>query len=101
MISDVCVEELNIIETQKKVDDAQTHMKQEFEMKDLRQTKFCFGLQIEHFLEGIFVHQSNYTKKILKHFYMDKTSPLRTAVVNRSLDAKKDPFKTCEDNEDI
>ena len=32
---------------------------------------------------------------------MEKTSPLRTAMVNRSLDVKKDPFRTCEDSEEI
>ena len=43
-----------------------------FEMKNLRKTKFCHVLQIEHFPTGVLVHQSAYTKKILKRFYMDK-----------------------------
>ena len=90
MIIDVHVDDLNIIGTQKKVDDARTHMNEEFEMKDLSKTKFCLGLHIEHLREGIFVHQSNYMKRLLKRFYMDKATPLSTQMVNRSLDVKRD-----------
>ena len=70
-------------------------------MKDLRKTKFCLGLQIEHLSDGIFVHQSTYTKKILNRFYMDKAHPLSTPMIVRSLDVKKDPFQPREDNEEI
>ena len=80
VIIDVYVDDLNIIGTQKEVDDARTHMKEEFEMKDLGKTKFCLGLQIEHLREGIFVHQSNYTKRLLKHFYIDKATPTRSDI---------------------
>ncbi|CAA7033812.1 unnamed protein product [Microthlaspi erraticum] len=97
----VYVDDLNMIGTQKEIDDARTHMKEEFEMKDLGKTKFCLGLQIEHFQDGIFVHQSNYTKRVLKRFYMDKATPLSTPMVNRSLDVEKDPFRPCEDNEEV
>ncbi|KAG7549820.1 Reverse transcriptase RNA-dependent DNA polymerase [Arabidopsis thaliana x Arabidopsis arenosa] len=97
----VYVDDLNIIGTPKEIDDARTHMKEEFEMKDLGKTKFCLGLQIEHFQEGIFVHQSNYTKKILKRFNMDKANPLSTPMVNRSLNVENDPFRPCEDNEEF
>ncbi|KAG7578737.1 Ribonuclease H-like superfamily [Arabidopsis thaliana x Arabidopsis arenosa] len=97
----VYVDDLNIIGTPKEIDDARTHMKEEFEMKDLGKTKFCLGLQIEHFQEGIFVHQSNYTKRILKRFNMDKANPLSTPMVNRSLNVENDPFRPCEDNEEF
>ena len=52
--------------------------------------KFCLGLQIEQIRKGVFVHQSKYTKRLLKHFYMDKATPLSTPMVNRSLDVKRD-----------
>ena len=98
----VYVDELNIIGTQKEVDDdARTHMKEEFEMKDLGKTKFCLGLQIEHLRERIIVHQSNHTKRLLKRFYMDKVTSLSTPMVGRSLDVEKDPFRPCEDSEKI
>ena len=76
-------------------------MKEEFEMKDLGKTKFCLGLQIEHLRERIFVHQSNYTKRLLKRFYMDKATPLSTPMVGRTLDVERDPFRPCEDIEKI
>ena len=69
-------------------------MKDKFEMKDLGKAKFYLGLQIEHLSNRIFVYQSTYTKKVMKHFYMDNTNPLNTPMVVRSLDAKKDLFFT-------
>ena len=70
-------------------------------MKDLRKTKFCLGLQIEHFLTGIFVHQLAYTKKILKHFYMNEAHLLTSPMVVRSLYVAKDPFRPCEKGEEL
>lgn len=54
-------------------------------MKDLDETKFCLGLQVEHFLKEIFAHQSNYNKKVLERFNMTKTYHLKTLVVAISL----------------
>ena len=70
-------------------------------MKDIRKTKFCHGLQIEHFPTGVLVHQSTYTKKILKRFYMDKAHPLSSPMIVRSLDVKKDPFRPCENGDEL
>ena len=86
----VYVDDLNIIGTQKEVDDDRTHMKEEFEMKDLGKTKFCLGLQIEHLRERIIVHQSIHTKRLLKRFCMNKATPLSTPMINRSLDVERD-----------
>ncbi|XP_060178037.1 secreted RxLR effector protein 161-like [Lycium barbarum] len=70
-------------------------------MKDLGKTKFCLGLQIEHLTNGIFVHQLTYTEKVLKRFYMDKSHPLSTPMVVRSLDINKDPFRPKENDEEL
>ena len=70
-------------------------------MKDLGKTKFCVGLQIEHFPNGVLVHQSTYIKKILKRFDMDKAHPLSSPMVVRSLDVKNDPFRPCENGEEL
>ena len=70
-------------------------------MKDLGKTKFCIGLQIEHFPNGVLVHQSTYIKKILKRFNMDKAHPLSSPMVVRSLDVKNDPFRPCENGEEL
>ena len=70
-------------------------------MKDLGKTKFCLGLQIEHLTNGIFIHQSTYTKKVLKRFYMDKSHPLSTPMIVRSLDINTEPFWPQEKDEEI
>ena len=61
-------------------------------MKYLGQTQYCLGLQIEHFQNGIFVHQSTYTKRVLKQFNMNKSTPFSTPMVVRSLNIESDPF---------
>ena len=70
-------------------------------MKDLGKIKFCLGLQIEYFPTRVLVHQSTYTKKILKHFYMDKAHPLNSSMVVRSLDLKNDPCCHCGNGEKL
>ena len=97
----VYVDDLNIIKTDKEIVETTIYLKEEFEMKDLRKTKYCIGLQIEHLQSGILVHQSNYTERVLKRFNMDKANPLSTPMVVRTLNVEKDPFRPCEDNEDI
>ncbi|CAM8884854.1 unnamed protein product [Rhodiola kirilowii] len=97
----VYVDDLNIIGTSKEILEVISYLKKEFEMKDLGKTKYCLGLQIVHLQNGILVHQSNYTNKIIKHFNMDKSNPLSTPMVVRSLDVNKDPFRSCEESEQI
>jgi hypothetical protein len=59
-IISVYVDDLNIIDQTKDIDEAHNHLKKEFKMNDLSKTKFCLGLQIEHLQTGILVHQSGY-----------------------------------------
>jgi hypothetical protein len=68
-------------------------------MKDLGQTKFCLGLQIEHFHFGIFIYQAAYVQNVLEKFNMDKSYPTKTPIVVRSIDIKKDPFRPREEEE--
>jgi hypothetical protein len=70
-------------------------------MKDLGKTKFYLDLQIEHFPNGILVHQLTYTEKVLKHFYMEKAHPLNTPMIVRSFDVKKNNFRPREDDGEI
>ncbi|CAA2963183.1 COMPASS-like H3K4 histone methylase component WDR5B, partial [Olea europaea subsp. europaea] len=49
-------------------------------------------LQTECFFEGLFIHQSTYTEKVLKCSYMDNVHPLASSMVVRSLDVKKINF---------
>ena len=72
------VDDLNLIGTLEELTRTAKYFKKEFEIKDLGE-KNCLGLQIEHFPTGVLVHQSAYTKKILKRFYMDKSTPFKFA----------------------
>ena len=97
----VYVDDLNLVGTPEELTKTAEYLKKEFEMKDLGKTKFCIGLQIEHFPNGMLVHQSTYIKKILKRFNMDKAHPLSSPMVVRSLDVKNDPFRPCEKGEEL
>ena len=97
----VYVDDLNLVGTSEELTKTAEYSKKEFEMKDLGKTKFCIGLQIEHFPNGVLVHQSKYIKKILKCFNMDKAHPLSSPMVVRSLDVKHDPFRPCEKGEEL
>ena len=95
----VYVDDLNLIETPKELIKTINYLKKEFEMKDLGKTRYCLGLQIEYCLNGVLIHQSSYTKKVMKRFYMDKSQPLSFHMVVRSLEVTKDPFRPKEENE--
>ena len=70
-------------------------------MKDLGQTKFCLGLQLEHLPTRILVHQSIYIQKILEKFNMDKSYPSKTSMVVQSLKLKTDQFRPQDEGEEI
>jgi hypothetical protein len=70
----VYVDDLNLVGTPEEFTKTANYLKNEFEMKDLGKTKFSLGLQIEHISNEILIHQLDYTKKVLKHFHMDKSS---------------------------
>ena len=97
----VYVDDLNIIGTHKEILEVMMYLKNEFEIKDIGETKYCIDLHIEHLKSGILLHQSNYTEKVLKCFNMDKTNPLSTPMVVRSLNVEKNLFRPHEDNEEV
>ena len=70
-------------------------------MKDLRKNKYSLGLQIDHCSDGVLIHQSSYIEKVLKRFHMDKSHPLSSPTVVRSLEVTKDPFWPKEENEEL
>ena len=70
-------------------------------MKDLRKIRYCLGLQIEYCLNGVLIHQSSYTEKVLKLFYIGKSHPLNSPMVVRSLEVTKDPFRPKKENEEL
>lgn len=96
----VYVDDVNIKEANRKIKEAIDYLKKYFEMKYLGKTRFCLGLQIEYTKNSILVHQSNYTKRVLKRFNMDKENLLSTSIMGRTLIVEKDPFRSKEDNEE-
>ena len=97
----VYVDDLSLIGTPEELIKTANYLKKEFEMKDLGKTRYCLGLQIEYCLNGVLIHQSSYTKNVLKRFYMDKSHPLSSPTVVRLLEVTKDPFWPKEENEEL
>ena len=97
----VYVDDLNLIETPEELIKTTNYLIKEFEMKDLEKTRYCLGLQIEYCLNGVLIHQSPYTEKVLKRFYMDKSHPFSSPMVVRLLEVTKDPFRPKEENEEL
>ena len=58
-------------------------------------------LELEHHECGILIHQSAYIHKMLRRFNMDKTHPVSTPMIGRSLDIQKDPFRPRDDDEEL
>ena len=52
----VYVNYLNLIGTPEELINIANYLKKEFEMKDLRKTKYCLDLQIEYCSNGVFIH---------------------------------------------
>ena len=93
----VYVDDLNIVGTSDAITAAAAELKSEFEIKDLGVTTYCLGLQLENFSQddacGIFVHQTTYTRRVLKRFGMDTATPLAAPMVVRKLDPPSaDPY---------
>jgi hypothetical protein len=97
----VYVDDLNIIGNTRDIDEARNHLKTKFEMKDLGETKFCLGFQLEHLPPGILVYQSAYIQKILQKFNMDKSYPSKTPMIIRSLDRNKDQFRSKDEDGEL
>ena len=97
----VYVDDLNLIGTPKELIKTIDYLNKEFEMIYLGKTKYCLDLQIEHYLDGVLIHQSTYTEKVLKRFHMDKSHPLSSAMVVRLLEVTKDLFRSKEEKKEL
>ena len=51
--------------------------------------------------DRVLIHQSSYTEKVLKRFYMDISHLLSSHMVVWSLEVTKDPFRPKEENEEL
>ncbi|KAB2608569.1 hypothetical protein D8674_011737 [Pyrus ussuriensis x Pyrus communis] len=96
----IYVDDMNLSGILKELEKTVAHLKMEFEKKDIEKTRYCVGLEIEHCSDGILVHQSNYTKKVLRRFNEDKTKPSNSHMAIPTLDAKRDPLCSKDDGEE-
>ena len=78
------------------IKEASSYLELEFEMKDLGKTKYCL-----YFPEGILVHQSAYTQKVLERFSFEKAYPSKVPMVRRSLQQDNDPYRSREGWEEV
>ena len=70
-------------------------MQGEFEMSMMGELKFFLGLQIKQLSGGIFIHQSKYTRELLKKFNIEDCTSSKTLMAS-NLKLEKD-----EDGEDM
>ena len=61
----VYVNDMNLTKTLEELEKTASHLKMEFEMKDLRKTRLFLDLKLKHCSDGILVYQSNYTPNVL------------------------------------
>jgi hypothetical protein len=66
-------------------------MSREFEMSMMGELQYFLGLQIKQVKDGTFVHQTKYTKDMLKKFQMQDVKPMSTPMGSTTtLDADED-----------
>ncbi|KAB2601655.1 hypothetical protein D8674_002660 [Pyrus ussuriensis x Pyrus communis] len=82
----VYVDDINLIGTPIELEEIAKHLKSEFEMKELRKTRYCLSWRFNI---------------VLHHFNEDKAKSSTTLMVVRTLDAKRYLFRLKEDKEKI
>ena len=61
----IYVDDMNLLETPEELSKTVEYLKKKIEVKNLGKTKLCFGLELEYKANGIIIHQSAYTKRVL------------------------------------
>lgn len=96
------VDDLNFIGIEGALVNTTSLLQSEFEMKFLGPTTLCLGLQVEYLKNGsLFLHQTAYTRKILKRFDMHQASPLSAPMIGRSKTLDEDnPYSPSQEEEE-
>ena len=100
LIVAVYVDDLNLIGSPALCKHTEALLTAQFDMKLLGKTSFCLGLQIQHFPNGVLLHQQSYTRKLLKFFNMDQAHALAAPMIGRSR-SEDDPYQPCSEEEEI
>ena len=65
-------------------------MQDEFEMSMMGELKFFLGIQINQSKDGVYDHQTNYTKELLKKFKLEDCKVMNTPMHPTCTFSKKD-----------
>ena len=65
-------------------------MQDEFEMSMMGELKFFLGIQINQSKDGVYVHQTKYTKELLKKFKLEEASEPKKKKARKVKDASKE-----------
>jgi len=65
-------------------------MQDEFEMSMMGESKFFLGIQINQCKDGVYVHQSKYTKELLKKFKHEECKEMNTPMHPTCTSSKED-----------
>jgi len=65
-------------------------MQDEFEMSMMGELKFFLGIQVNQFKDGVYVHQTKYTKELLKKFKLEDCKVMNTPMHTTCILSKED-----------
>jgi len=65
-------------------------MQDEFEMSMMGELKFFLGIQVNQFKDGVYVHQTKYTKELLKKFKLEDCKLMNTPMHPTCILSKED-----------
>ncbi|KAL3698614.1 hypothetical protein R1sor_012690 [Riccia sorocarpa] len=101
IIITIYVNDLNLIGTQRGIDNDKSCLSSTFEMKELGPVTFYLGLQLSRVAGGILVHQTRYLQKVLTKFSMIDCHPRDTPLEVRNLKPEQDIYGPMREGETI
>ena len=96
----VYVDDINLIGTESACQYAIKRLESRFDIKFLGKTSLCLALQISHLPDGaVLLHQTAYTRRILKHFGMHHANSLAAPMIGQS-HTFQDPYTPANEEEE-
>ena len=94
------MDDINLIGTRTACQYAVQRLQFRFDMKYFGKTSLCLGLQISHLGNGaMLLHQTTYTRKVLKRFGMHNANSLVALMIGRSR-TLQDPYTPASEEEE-
>ena len=98
----VYVNDINLIGTRIVCQYVVQRLQSRFDMKFLGKTSLCLGLQIFHLGNGaMLLHQTAYTRKVLKRFGMHNANSLAAPMIGRSRTLQDSYAPASEEEEEV